>query len=799
MSSSRILLPIFRLGLATSLLLAPSFLGFAAEEKDAPSDTGHREAVDDPPVKLDRRLMRRAPSTSVVRGNHVSVQVNVDASGNNIVGDAANEPSMAVDPTDPSNLVIGWRQFDTVSSNFRQAGYAYSHDAGASWTFPGVLEPGQFRSDPVLAADLQGTFYYYSLSAVDSAEMFISSDKGASWVGPFPGYGGDKEWMNVDVSASPGSGHVYTLWNSQFTCCAPGTDFTRSVDGGFMYEGPYAAPTKVKWGTLDVDSEGTLYLVGANLSNLSTPSHYVLRSSNAQNPASVPTFELITPIDLGGVTVTGRTPNPGGLMGQIWIAANRSSGSEADAVYVLASVDPPGADPLDVKFVRSLDGGETWSPPVRVNHDPADNLAYQWFGAISVAPNGRIDVTWYDTRNDPSALTSEVYYAYSVSGGGAWSDGLPVTPAFNSVIGYPNQNKIGDYTHMVSDSSGASLAFAATFNGEQDVWFVRVGDCNANGVHDSSDIASGRSIDCDHSGHPDECEELSLVEICDDGVDNDCNGFTDCDDPGCDGDPACQCDFDGVCEPGENCDSCPTDCPTVPRVCGDGICDPGVGEDCLDCPQDCAGLQSGNPNLQYCCGDAGSGANNPIGCPDPRCNEGDFVCIKNIETACCGDLTCEGGETPCSCELDCGPVSATETQCLDAIDNDCDGPADCADDDCALAAPPPPEGAPLLFVATDELGPVLSWQPPPGGSSFDVVVGDLDLLRAGAGFTAATSSCVVDGYAGLDLHAPSAAGDVWYLVRPVFCSGAVGSYDSGALGQVAPRDAAIDASGASCP
>ena len=83
----------------------------------------------------------------------VSFQVNVDASGQNIPGDAANEPSMCVDPTDPNRMSIGWRQFDSVTSNFRQSGWAYSTNGGLAWTFPGKLDAGVFRSDPVLAAD----------------------------------------------------------------------------------------------------------------------------------------------------------------------------------------------------------------------------------------------------------------------------------------------------------------------------------------------------------------------------------------------------------------------------------------------------------------------------------------------------------------------------------------------------------------------------------------------------------------------------------------------------------------------
>jgi hypothetical protein len=88
-----------------------------------------------------------------------TAQVNVDSTGQNIVGDAANEPSISIHPNNGNQLVMGWRQFDNVASNFRQAGLGYSTDGGLSWIVPGVLEPGVFRTDPVLDFDLDGTIY----------------------------------------------------------------------------------------------------------------------------------------------------------------------------------------------------------------------------------------------------------------------------------------------------------------------------------------------------------------------------------------------------------------------------------------------------------------------------------------------------------------------------------------------------------------------------------------------------------------------------------------------------------------
>ena len=62
--------------------------------------------------------------------------------------------ALAIDPTAPGRIAIGWRQFDSVTSNFRQAGHAYSADGGRTWTNALPLDPGVFASDPVLAASV---------------------------------------------------------------------------------------------------------------------------------------------------------------------------------------------------------------------------------------------------------------------------------------------------------------------------------------------------------------------------------------------------------------------------------------------------------------------------------------------------------------------------------------------------------------------------------------------------------------------------------------------------------------------
>jgi hypothetical protein len=402
------------------------------------------------------------------RDSFFAVQVNVDDFGQNIVGDAANEPSIAVDWTDPSKMVIGWRQFDTISSNFRQAGWGYTTDGGQSWTFPGVIDPGVFRSDPVLDSDSAGNPYYNSLTVQGGdylCAVFRSADGGMGWDGGTPARGGDKQWMVIDKSGGVGDGHIYADWTSYWSSCPPGF-FTRSTDGGDSYEACTVIPDDPYWGSLAVDPGGRLYTVGAYDSDF-----VVARSDNARFAGEAVDWDLSTVVDLGGSIGSFGGPNPEGLLGQANIAIIPNTGPAGVAICVLCSVDPPGGDPLDIRFARSTDGGATWSAPVRVNDDPGS--AWQWFGTMSASPSGRIDAVWLDTRDHPGTYLSSLYYAYSTDGGMTWSENERLSEAFDPQVGWPNQNKMGDYFDMDSDELGFRLAWAATFNGEQDVYYGR--------------------------------------------------------------------------------------------------------------------------------------------------------------------------------------------------------------------------------------------------------------------------------------------------------------------------------------
>ncbi len=492
------------LALCNAALATAAMLPLAAfAQSHDPHDRGERPS--DPPA---------APATMLgepglwPRSFPPTAQANVGAGGLNIIGDAANEPSIAVDPANGLRIVVGWRQFDNAASNFRQAGYAYSRDGGRTFT-KGTLNPGVFRSDPVLRWGPDGTIHYYSLTTFRgpyTCDMFRSRDGGQTWLAPVYARGGDKNWFTIASNGGAGTGNLYAHWTSYYTCCN-GFMSTRSTDAGGTFPDLFNVPVVPFWGTSTVGPDGELYVCGNNNADQFT----VSRSNDAKLNLPAVTFPTtVNGIIMGGGQsgFDGASPNPGGLLGQAWIDVDRSTGPRRGWVYMLSSVGYQGSDPLDVMMVRSTDGGQTWSTAIKVNNEPAGANAWQWFGTMGVSPTGRIDVIYNDTLGTIDAHHSGTKYTASYDGGTTWTPGAPIGPVWDSWIGWPNQQKIGDYYDIASDDLGCYVVYSATYNGEQNVYVARIGpyDCNHNGVDDAIDISAHTSRDCNANGIPDECE-----------------------------------------------------------------------------------------------------------------------------------------------------------------------------------------------------------------------------------------------------------------------------------------------------
>jgi hypothetical protein len=149
----------------------------------------------------------------------------------------------------------------------------------------------------------------------------------------------------------------------------------------------------------------------------------------------------------------------------------------------------------DIYVMASTDQGASWTEPVQLNDDDPSRGANQYFPGISVAANGRIDVAWYDFRNDPFFTPGEggsmgsaenerwwdVYHTHSTDGGQTWSPNTRVTD--RSVDGergvtFANQDVRGPIGVASADSAAYvtwsdSRAASGEFEAE-DAYFTRL-------------------------------------------------------------------------------------------------------------------------------------------------------------------------------------------------------------------------------------------------------------------------------------------------------------------------------------
>jgi len=99
----------------------------------------------------------------------------------------------------------------------------------------------------------------------------------------------------------------------------------------------------------------------------------------------------------------------------------------------LAWADARNRD-ADIVARCSADGGRRWGGTHRVNDDTVGNGARQYLPGLGLSPDGRVDAIFYDRRNDPGGLATQVYYTFSTDGGRHYAPNLRVTTEDSSPL-----------------------------------------------------------------------------------------------------------------------------------------------------------------------------------------------------------------------------------------------------------------------------------------------------------------------------------------------------------------------------
>ena len=238
--------------------------------------------------------------------------------------------------------------------------------------------------------------------------------------------------------------------------------FSHSTNHGLPFSAPItlSAPGDVNQGSEPaVGPNGEVYVSWIRLSP--APQVVMLaRSLNGGRSFSAPV--AVAPLTNIGF-VSGNLSGNFRVLSWPRIDVNPVNGN----VYVVYASNPAGPDGADIFLTASLDRGNTWSAPIRVNDDNTEND--QFFPDVAVNSQGVVEVIWYDRRNDPENMLIDVYRARVAANGRAVMPNEKLTSvSFPPAVGYDpvvSPTYMGDYLDVKSilTPTGGRVGFAAAW------------------------------------------------------------------------------------------------------------------------------------------------------------------------------------------------------------------------------------------------------------------------------------------------------------------------------------------------
>ena len=377
--------------------------------------------------------------------------------------DTTIEPSIAVNPANPLNAVIGFQVGRVDAGGDATNGYSVTFDAGKSWhngVIPGLTKGhgGTYdrASDAVVAFGPDNLVYYSSLVFNDTGAAVLSAivnttshDGGRTWGTPDtvqadPGGGlNDKNWVVVDTGTGAGHHHgrVYVVWDRVAGVIAKYSDDEGQswvpaspifIPNLYLAQGISAFPVVKPNGDLVVAFMALLAPpvitpqpgdeLGEVMSGLSKVTVATIVGAG-QVPTGVPLPPAIvtSAADYTGNSI--RHQRAGGLLAA---AVDPKTGR----VYVVWEDALYRHDAANDAVLAWSDDQIHWSKPVRVNRGPgADNVDH-YNTAVAVHDNGVVDVIWRQRTESASADVNtystdiETYIARSHDRGVSF--GLPV-------------------------------------------------------------------------------------------------------------------------------------------------------------------------------------------------------------------------------------------------------------------------------------------------------------------------------------------------------------------------------------
>jgi hypothetical protein len=390
------------------------------------------------------------------------------------------EPSIAINPKDPDNIVAA-----SVLNNIY-----VTTNGGAAWTKVKVKSPFGVYGDPSVIADSKGKFYFFHLSdpthgqgdydseKLDRIVVQKSSDGGLTWtdgegIGLNHPKDQDKQWPAVDSK-----GNLYLTW-TQFDVygsndpnCHSTILFSKSKNGE-----KWSVPVEISQtpgNCIDDDNtaEGAVPAValGGKIFTAWSNQGKIFFDRSYDGGSTWLTNDLAIAKQEGGWDI--KIPGHDRCNGMPVLMADNTRNFTNGMLYLVWADQTNGENDTDIWFTRSNNGGDSWTPPIRVNDDaPGKHQYLPWLAVDQVS--GHLYIIFYDRRNHEGNAT-DVFLAWSQDSGNSFTNvkisETPFTPDESAFFG--DYNNIAAHNGIIApvwtrmDSSVTSVMTAVIKAGD---------------------------------------------------------------------------------------------------------------------------------------------------------------------------------------------------------------------------------------------------------------------------------------------------------------------------------------------
>lgn len=406
---------------------------------------------------------------------------------------AHNSPVVAANPRDPANLAVAAR----IDAPKFSCDVHVSLDGGATWRATPLPVPDSgvvacFAPDATFGADGRLYVAYTSWATVEglgkvpeAVWVLTSTDGGRTFAAPVKAHG--PLAFQMRLTADPDrAGRLYLSWLQAADSAAWGLAtagrpivVSRSDDGGATWSEPVNVTPpqrqRVVAPALAVGSGGRLHVAYLDVGDDRLDYHGGHEGMGG-DPYPEPWSLVVAASSDAGATWSEAVLAPPVVPTQRFLMLFPPGPSIAtrpgeDHVYV-GFQDGSEGD-ADVRVWASADGGRRWGPARRVNNTPPRDGTDQYLPQLAVAPNGRLDVVYYDRRRSPKAPRNEVSLQSSFDHGRSFEGRLALSDrSFDATIGFGdnrNMAELGNRLGMLSTDKGALAVWADTRSGQPEI------------------------------------------------------------------------------------------------------------------------------------------------------------------------------------------------------------------------------------------------------------------------------------------------------------------------------------------